>query len=410
MRIRTGQVEAVLRILVAHNFYGSSAPSGENQVFLAEVAMLRSRGHEVLEFTRHSDEIRQKGALGTVIGGFSTPWNPSMVRQLNSVLKQYKPDIMHVHNTFPLLSPSIFHANGCKAAKVLTLHNYRLLCASGIPMRQGKTCTVCLDNQSSFPALQYGCYRNSRLATAPLALNIGLHRMLGTWQNNVDAFITLSNFQRELMARSGLPIQKLHIKPNFYPGMPSVIPWSERDDFIVFVGRLSAEKGITSLLDAWRKWGTSAPELRIVGDGELRSKLEALAFGLPVKFFGQLDSAEAQSLIAKSKLLVLPSECFEGFPMVVREAFAFGTPVAVSDLGPLPSIVTNNVNGVLFEPANSDSLLQSVQSAWHSESLLKKLGQFARQEFESKFTEDANYATLMEIYEQALSSGIGRKQ
>lgn len=392
----------MLRIMAAHNFYGSSAPSGENQVFLAEVAMLRARGHEVIEFTRHSDEIRGKGALGNVIGALSTPWNPWMAKQLNVALKKHQPDIMHVHNTFPLLSPSVFHAKGHKVAKILTLHNYRLLCAAGIPMRQGKPCTDCLDTQSSFPAIRHGCYRNSRLATVPLAMNIGLHRMLSTWQHNVNAFITFSNFQRDILARSGLPIEKLFVKPNFYPGMPSVVPWPNRGDFVIFVGRLSEEKGVSTLLNAWKKWGDNAPELRIVGDGELRPKLEALASGLPVKFFGQMASSDAQSLIAQSKLLVLPSECFEGFPMVVREAFAFGTPVAVSNIGPLPSIVTNNVNGVLFEPANSDALLQSVQSVWHSKNILEKFGKNARLEFESKFTEETNYAKLMEIYYHSL--------
>lgn len=371
--------------------------------------MLRLRGHEVIEFTRHSDEIREKGALGNVVGALSTPWNPWMIKRLNMALKKHQPDIMHVHNTFPLLSPSVFHAKGHKVTKILTLHNYRLLCAAGIPMRRGKPCTDCLDKQSSFPAIQHGCYRNSRLATVPLAMNIGLHRMLGTWQRNVDAFITFSNFQRELLAKSGLPLEKLYVKPNFYPGMPPVVPWSNRGEFVVFVGRLSEEKGVSALLDAWRKWGGAAPELRIVGDGELKPKLEALAIGLPIRFFGQMASSDAQSLIAQSKLLILPSECFEGFPMVVREAFAFGTPVAVSNIGPLPSIVSNNVNGVLFEPANPDSLLQTVQSVWHSKNLLEKLGENARLEFESKFTEETNYAKLMEIYNHALDSQMEKK-
>lgn len=391
-----------MKILLVHNFYGSAAPSGENQVFEAERQMLRSRGHEVFEFTRHSDEIRGHGAWGAVKGALATPWNPWMTSALRRTLAHLRPDVVHAHNTFPLLSGGIFHAIGSQAARVLTLHNYRLFCAAGIPMRAGKVCTDCLESGGSLPALRHGCYRGSRLATAPLAFSVRLHRALGTWQNQVDAFIALSDFQRQLMSSSGLPASKVHVKPNFYPGMPPIVPWSDRGNYVVFVGRLTAEKGVAILLNAWRLWGRKAPELRVVGDGESRSELEALAGGLPVRFLGQVSSADAQSQIAGARLLVLPSECFEGFPMVVREAFAFGTPAAVSNLGPLPSIVQQGESGVVFQAANPESVLDEVRGAWSTLGLLKKLGQGARREFEAKYTEDANYATLMNIYEQAM--------
>jgi len=395
------------KILLVHNFYGTSAPSGENQVFLAESRMLSRRGHEVFEFTRKSDEIRAQGKWGVFKGALATPWNPWMVSAVRRAIEQIRPDLVHVHNTFPLLSPGIFHAIGGQTARVLTLHNYRLFCPAGIPMRAGKVCIDCLEARSSLPALQQGCYRGSRIATAPLAFNVGLHRALGTWQHQVDAFIALSDFQRQLMSRSGLPASKVHVKPNFYPGMPLTVPWSDRGDYVVFVGRLTAEKGATTLLKAWRLWGSQAPELRVVGDGELRSELEALATGLPVRFLGQVSSAEAQSQIASARLLVLPSVCFEGFPMVVREAFAFGTPAALSNLGPLPSIVQHGESGVVFQAANPESLLHEVRGAWGAQGRLEKLGQGARREFETKYTEDSNYATLMNIYEQALKVSKG---
>lgn len=392
-----------MRVLLIHNFYGSAAPSGENQVFEAERALLHSRGHSVSEVTRHSDEIRAQKGWGTVKGALATPWNPWMTAVTQREVKRFRPDVVHVHNTFPLLSPGIFHAIGHRAARVLTLHNYRLFCAAGIPMREGKVCTDCLATRNSVPAMRHGCYRASRLATAPLALSVQLHRVIGTWRRAVDAFVALSDFQRQLMASSGLPLAKVHVKPNFYPGMPTVVPWAERGAYAVFVGRLTSEKGVTALLQTWRAWGAGAPELRIVGDGDLRPALEALAAGLPVRFFGQVGSAEAQSQIAQARLLVLPSECFEGFPMVVREAFAFGTPAAVSNLGPLPSIVQHGESGVVFQAASPASLLHEVRRAWATEGLLEKLGEGARREFEEKYTEDANYATLMEIYENALA-------
>lgn len=392
-----------MKILLSHNYYGSASPSGENQVFEAEGKLLRQHGHEVSESLRHSDDLRAKGVWGAVQGALSTPWNPFAAKAMRQTVTVNHPDVVHVHNTFPLLSPAIFHAIGRSAARVLTLHNYRLFCPAAIPMREGKVCTDCLDTRSSWPALRHGCYRNSRAATLPLALSVSLHRMLGTWAKEVDAFITLSDFQRELMIEAGLPAHKVHVKANFYPGSPSVVPWESRAPYVVFAGRLSAEKGVATLLRAWREWGSSAPELRLVGDGDLRLELERLVGNLPVRFLGRVDGAEAQRQIAGARLLVLPSEWFEGFPMVVREAFAFGTPAAVSNIGPLPSIVRHGVNGVVFEPSNPESLLHAVRRAWETPDMLEQLGKGARTEFEGKYTEDANYATLMDIYERAIA-------
>jgi glycosyltransferase involved in cell wall biosynthesis len=400
-----------VKVLLVHNFYGSAAPSGENQVFEAERTLLRARGHEVVEFTRHSDEIRGQGAWGAMRGGLATPWNPWMTWAIGREVERLKPDVVHVHNTFPLISPGIFHAIGDRAARVLTLHNYRLFCPAGIPMRAGKVCTDCLDARGSLPAMRHGCYRGSRVATAPLAFSVWLRRAMGTWRNQVDAFVALSDFQRNMMADAGLPLSKVHVKPNFYPGMPPVAPWHERGNYVVFAGRLTAEKGVATLLRAWRLWGPGAPELRLAGDGELRPQLEAMAEGLPVRFLGQLGGAEAQTQIAGARLLVLPSEWFETFGLVLSEAFAFGTPAAVSNLGPLASIVRHGQSGVVFQAASPASLLQEVRAAWEAEGCLQHLGLGARREFEEKYTEDANYAALMAIYKQSMAvSRAGRRQ
>lgn len=388
----------LLRILLAHNFYGSSAPSGENKVFEAELALLRDRGHDVETFVRHSDEIRSQGNWGVVKGALSTPWNPWAASSLMRAVARFRPNVVHVHNSFPLISPSVFHYIGSKSAKVMTLHNYRIFCSAGIPMREGKVCTECLDARSMIPAVRYGCYRGSRVATLPMAVSVGMHRALGTWTHKVDGFIALSNFQRQRLVQAGLPPHKVHVKPNFYPGSPSVFPWLDRGHYVIFAGRLTAEKGVLNLLKAWRNWGVGAPELRIVGEGPMRAELELLADGLPVRFLGQLQASEAEEQIAGAKLLVLPSECFEGFPMVVRESFAFGTPVAVSDLGPLPSIVTDGVNGLVFPVANPQMLFNKVRQAWETPGLLARLGEGARIEFEAKYNEDANYEILMQIY------------
>lgn len=400
-----------MRVLLVHNFYGSSAPSGENQVYEAERALLRARGHDVAEFTRHSDEIRGAGVFGIVKGALATPWNSIAAGALRRAVEDFRPDVLHAHNTFPLISPAVFHAAGARAARVLTLHNYRLFCAAGIPMRSGHTCMDCLDQRSPLPALRHGCYRDSRLATLPLALNIALHRRLGTWARQVDGFIALTAFQRERFVQAGLPADLVRVKPNFYPGSPSVLSWAARRPCVVFAGRLTWEKGLTSLIRAWLSWGPDAPELRIVGDGTLRSKLQRLAGEdprVPIRFLGQLPSKAAQAEIAQARLLVLPSECIEGFPMVVREAFAFGTAAAVSDMGPLPSIVRQGENGIVFSPSDPAGLARVVRAAWDQDGVLERLGIGARRSFEASYTDEANYWLLMEIYEAAIATHKGR--
>lgn len=391
-----------MKIIQSHNFYSSATPSGESEVLYSEKKLMLEKGHKLDEFFRYNDEIISEGLVGVIKGAFSTPWNPWMANSIIKKVDEFEPDVVHVHNTFPLISPSIFSSIGKRAARVLTLHNYRLFCPAAIPMRDGRVCTKCIDRRSPLSSIVHGCYRSSRLATVPLAINVSLHRCLNTWLREVDAFIVLSDFQRKLMIDAGLPEDKVHVKPNFYPGNPQVISWPERKSYVVFAGRLAAEKGVMNLLRAWKLWGANAPELRLVGDGPLRHDLERAAAGLPVSFLGQLSAEEAQAQIANARLLVLPSEWFEGFPMVVREAFAFGTPVAVSDIGPLPSIVQHGVSGVVFQPSNPGSLLKEVRNAWETPGLLKRLSQGSRAEFESKYTEEANYSKLMDIYRKAI--------
>lgn len=393
-----------LKILIAHNSYSSDVPSGENVAVQAETLLLLKNGNQVNFFNRSNDEIKNLGLKGKIIGAFSTPWNPFSAKAIKRRIEEVGVDILHAHNTFPLLSPSIFYAAKGRAARVLTLHNYRLFCPAATPVRDSLVCTDCLDRRSSISAIMHGCYRGSRAATFPIFVGVEAHRILGTWTKCIDAFICLSDFQRELMIKAGLPQEKVFVKPNFYPGNPHITPWRERDQAIVFAGRLTAEKGLITLMRAWQAWGNGAPELRIVGDGDLRKELEAMAKGLPIKFLGQLPMDKAQSELAKARLLILPSEWFEGFPMVLREAFAFGTPSAVSNIGPLPAIVEHGKNGIVFEPANPNSLLHQVRAAWEAPEYLEKMSQHARILFQEKYTEDVNYERLIEIYKRALQN------
>ena len=365
-----------MRILLVHNFYGSASPSGENQVFINELDLLKANGHEVLEFVSYSDDILNKSFLTLFRAAIKVPWNNNKRNEISNVVKKFNPDVVHIHNTFPLLSPSIFYGLGTKALVVMTLHNYRIFCPAAIPLRESKICTKCLDMHTILPAIKYGCYRQSRIATLPIAFNIALHRFLRTWKTKVDIFIALSDFQREKLSLAGLPLDKITVKPNFKVDNFIPVEWNLRGSYIVFVGRLSEEKGLYSLINAWKLWFNNKrkiPELMIIGDGPLRSKLEILAKGLPIKFLGYLSPQDTQLHIAKSKLLIIPSECFEGFPMVIVEAFALATPIAVSNLGPLPLLTEKGSTGLVFESNNPISIMSIISKAWYSKSLLREL-------------------------------------
>jgi len=398
-----------MKILLVHNFYGSSAPSGENTAYLAERELLKGHGHEILEFTRHSDEIRERGLSGTLRGAFSTPWNPFCVRDIRRIIERERPDVMHAHNTFPILSPAVFRAaRGLGTATVLTLHNYRIFCAAGIPMRNSIPCIECIEKDSVAPAMKYGCYRNSRLATIPMAAMISLHKRLGTWKRDVDAFIALTEFQKNKMAAGGLPEERIYIKPHFYPDPPAPIPWEDREPKIIFVGRLGWEKGVHVLVNAWRRWGRSAPALEIIGDGPQRAELEKMVdkadLNRKIHFCGQIPFSQTQEKMARARLLVLPSLWFEGFPMVIREAFALSVPVAGSRIGSLPGIIAEKKTGRLFSPGDPADLLQVVKGLWEKPQNLDEMAKAARDEFDKKYTPNKNYEQLVSIYHKAITA------
>jgi glycosyltransferase involved in cell wall biosynthesis len=391
-----------VRIVVAHDYYASGAPSGENVVYEAERDLLRAHDHHVVEFVRHNDELR--GGLGPLRGGLAACWNPFTVAELGSLLDRERPEILHVHNFFPLLSPAVFGVAHRRAVgTVLTLHNYRLFCAAGTLVRNGSGCTLCIDRRSTFPGLRHGCYRQSRAASVPVAAMIAIHRWLGTWTRNVDAYVALTEFQRGLVVAAGLPAERVFVKPNFHPGPPRVVEWDNREPRVAFVGRVSVEKGVHVLLEAWRLWGPSAPILEIVGDGPERVALieRARTLGIQerVKFVGHLGHTDAQRHIGGSRLIVVPSLWFETFSLVLMEAMAMGVPAAVSEIGPLPALVDNGQTGLLFRPGDPKDLYTKVAALWSEPDRLQELGRRARAKFESEYTAKRNHALLSRIYD-----------
>jgi len=250
------------------------------------------------------------------------------------------------------------------------------------------------------------------MATLPLAAMINIHRFLGTWNKQVYAFIALTEFQLEIMANAGLPDKKIHIKPHFYADPPQPTAWNGRLEKIAYIGRLGEEKGVPLLVKTWNEWGADAPMLEIIGEGPekslLKKEIDKNNISGKIILAGQLSFEETQSRLASSRMLILPSLCFEGFPMVIREAFALGVPVAASRLGAMESLITPHKNGVLFEPGNSNDICQTVKASWNNQEKLSDMGAAARAEFEEKYTAETNYTMLMKIYQAAIEERQNR--
>lgn len=402
-----------MRILLVHSFYGSSSASGENRVVLEEWDLLRSAGHDVVEYFSYSDTVRDRGPLPVICTALLVPWNSSALEKVRTLIRSLDPDVMHVHNVFPLLSPSVFRAaSGTRTAVVNTLHNYRTVCPAAIPLRGGVSCTRCIETRSVKPALRYGCYRNSHIATVPLAAGVALHRSIGTYTQHVDAFIALTQFQKTVLVQGGIPESRISIKPNCYSGTPRRIPWHEREDKAVFIGRISPEKGVDTLLAAWRKWGVDAPRLDIIGGGPDLQRLrpsERNDAGR-VAFLGPKPVEEARALLASAKLLIVPSTWFEGFPMVLCEAFALGVPVAASRFPTFEELVEARGLGRLFDPGNAEDLCSTVSALWGQQTGLKRMSCLAEEESDARYSPRQNLAQLQAIYEGAMENRRARMQ
>jgi len=390
-----------MKIVAVHNTY--QQPGGEDICFQSERNLLRDAGHEVVEYLRSNVEVEQfRGLIGQASLAKHTIWAGDTRREFRDLLVREKPDIVHVHNTFTMISPSIYWA--CLEAQVpvvQTLHNYRLLCPGSTFMRKNAVCEECLEH-GPWRAVRYGCYRDSRSATAVIAAMLTVHRVSGTWTRAVDHFIATSNFSRGKFVAAGMPRERISVKPNFVypdPGTKTGL-----GDYALFVGRLSPEKGVPTLLAAWERLRSPIP-LHIIGDGLQRRELEEQARqrGLTtVCFRGQLARAQTLEAMHEARFLVLPSECYENFPMTIAEAFASGTPVLCSRMGAMQDLVEHGRTGLHFTPGDPASLAAQVMWAWERPERLAVMGQEARLEYNAKFSAERNLETLLDIYHRSI--------
>lgn len=385
-----------MKIALVHNFY--QQPGGEEQVFAAEGALLEAHGHEVARYTVHNDEVK---ALGKMALAKSAIWNTEHYRKTRAFFHQAKPDVVHVHNTLPLISPAVYYAAHAEGAAVVqTLHNFRYSCVNGLFFREGRVCEDCLGKTVPLPGVRHACYRQSRAASAAVASMLGYHKLRGTYQNEVDQYIALTEFSRAKFVEMGLPADKLSVKPNFVA--PDAGPGSGQGGYALFAGRLSAEKGIATLLEAWQALGHRIP-LKIVGDGPLGDSVRAASAIPGIEWLGRKSREVVLELMGEAKMLVFPSGWYEGFPMTIVEALTMGTPIIASAVGNMASLIEHKRTGLHFEPGNASDLARQVLWALDSPRAWAQMRLEARLEFENKYTASVNHERLMDIYSRAVS-------
>ncbi len=390
-----------MKLLLVHNRY--LQPGGEDEVFAAEGALLRRHGQAVVEYVEENRTIRPSGRWLVAAHAL---WSRRAQKKITRLLRRHRPAVAHFHNTFPLVSPAAYYA--CRAAGtpvVQTLHNYRLLCAGSNLFRGNRGCEQCLGRQVPWPGVLHRCYHHSIAQSATVATMLAVHRLLGTWHQQVDLFIALSEFARGKFVQGGLPGHKIVVKPNFVEPDPGV--GEGGGGYALFAGRLSPEKGVATLLRAWRR--LPHIPLRIAGDGPLLGLARQFASSVvgEVKVLGRCEHLELLRLMKAARYLLFPSQCYENFPMVIAEAFACGLPVVGTRLGATAEIVEHERTGLLVSPGDAADLAEKASWLWSDPSRSRRMGREARAEYEAKYCAQRNYALMLEIYERL--GGRGRR-
>lgn len=391
-----------MRILQLHNYY--QLPGGEDQVVQTEACLLRSRGHEVDQFTTHNQMVDAKAKL-TLAG--LTIWNPATYECLRKRIKETSPAVVHVHNTFPLISPSAYYAARAEGVSVVqTLHNYRLICPSATLFRNGEPCEKCVGRALATAAVTNSCYRNSQPISAVVAAMLFSHRLAGTWSNLVSRYIALTEFSRNKFIQGGLPGERLVVKPNCLAIDPGV---GQGDGlFVLFVGRIAEEKGIRTLLRAAQELAGQIP-IKIVGTGPLEASLRGAVPGdNSIEWLGQRSHDDVLDLMKRASMLVFPSEWYECLPMTILEAYAVGLPVIGTRLGSTATIIREGETGLLFRSGDFRDLAAKIASLWHGSAARVSMRRSARLEFESKYSAEANYQQLVGIYADSMRGTGGR--
>jgi glycosyltransferase involved in cell wall biosynthesis len=396
-----------MRILLVHNRYRSSAPSGENRVVDQEGEALAAVGHEVMRFGRSSDEIGQWSLAKKATLPVQTIWSRETYSDLKAVLHKDRPEVVHVHNTTPLLSTAVLHA--CRDARVpvvATIHNYRLGCANGMFFRRGE---VCHDCNRGLPAraVLHGCYRGSHAATAFVALTKGLHQ--AAWRSLVSAYIFISASQRDLLQGVGLPPSRVFVRYNLIPLRSR--PRAARTPTVTYAGRLHEAKGIRLLMAGWDRYcetsGEPGLDLVVAGGGPLGDEVAAWASNRSsVELTGTVSGDRCFDLISQARAVLLPSAWEETFGLVAVEAMAAGTPPIAAGHGSFTELITSGVDGVLFSPGDPAALGLAIADVERNPEQYEAFGDQARKTYEDRFDPQRSVEELLEIYRFAITHPV----
>jgi len=397
-QVRKHPKHETMRLLVIHNHY--QQPGGEQVAVEAQVSLLRERGHKVNLYTRDNAEIERYRLWQKAAFFPAAVFSRRTYGEIRTLIARERPDVAHVHNVFPLISPSVYLALKDSGVPVVqTVHNFRFLCPNALFYTRGRICERCKYG-NTLHAVRWKCYRQSYILSSLYALTIGLHRRAGTF-NLIDRFIALTEFTAQKLVESGLTTQdKISVLGNFMPNpLPSHGSFETREPYVVYLGRLSPEKGVEVLLDA----ATGLPDLKvkIAGGGPQSGALRAIAQrrGLQqVEFLGRVVGEEKWKLLRHATAVVVPSVWYETFSFAALEGPVAGTPVVASNLGSLPYVVEDGKSGLLFQAGDSQDLREKL--AWlvrHTAEALR-MGRYGRQVVEKKYSAEAHYGKLMEIY------------
>jgi glycosyltransferase involved in cell wall biosynthesis len=395
--------------MVAHSWYRSSAPSGENRVVDRERTALTALGHEVIRFDRYSDEIEQWSALRKATLPGRIIWSGETRRALRSALRAHRPDVVHVHNTFPLLSPAILYACRDESVPVVvTVHNYRLLCAGGTFFRDGSVCHDCVEGPA-IQAVRHGCYKDSRLATATVVLSNGAHRQ--AWRTMISAYMFISAAQRDLLAGLDLPAERVFVRHNLIPH--HAMRQAAAEHFVLYAGRLDEAKGIRLLMAGWDRYlrdpGDPVLGLVIAGTGNLEPEVAAWAVSRPsVRLAGHIDEEQCTDLMSRARAVVVPSAWAEPFGLVAIEAMAAGAPCIAAGHGALTELITPGVDGELFPPGDAGALAGIIADVNADAKRFAAYGEAARETYRKRFDPDRNLDQLTDIYRYAIANPVSR--
>lgn len=389
-----------MRILTCHNFY--SQAGGEDQSYRDETQLLASRGHEVIRFEPQNRDLRSGNKLKVIR---QLVWNRELRDELEGLIRRHRPEIVHCHNTFPKISDTAYRlAARYQLPVVQSLRNYRTVCAAASLLRNAQPCRVCLTRRVQWPAVRYACYQGNRLQTAVIVARNYRQRARDGGIRGVRRYIALTEMAKRIFVQGGFPADRIVVKPNFVATDPE--PAEEREDLVLYAGRLTAEKGVSVMLQAWEEHCRAVP-LVVIGTGPLGASVAAAAQRNPlIRWLGEAPHDVVMDYMRRARILLMPSVGQETFGRTLIEAFAAGTPVVTSNHGSMAEIVADGVTGIQFTTGSAEACGRAIRSLWSDSTRWQVMSRNARETYENRYTAEQNYRQLMQIYQDVLHQDV----